>query len=51
MSEVFTTTLQSGDYLTISRSFDAGELLLAKLLLALLALVILDITFRLVYRR
>lgn len=51
MIEVFTTTLHSGAVLTISRSFDSGELLLAKLLLALLALVVLDLTFRLVHRR
>ncbi len=49
--EVFTTTLQSGGYLTVIRSFDSGELLVAKLLLALLALIVLDVFFRLAYRR
>jgi hypothetical protein len=48
---VITTTLQTSNTLTITPSFDSGELLLAKLLLALLAVFILDFTFRLVYRR
>jgi hypothetical protein len=51
MTDAFTTTLASGAYLTVERSFDSGELLIAKLLLALLALVVLDLVFMLVYHR
>lgn len=48
---VITTTLSSSSTLTISPSFDSGELLLAKLLLALLAVIVLDFIFMVVYRR
>lgn len=48
---VITSTLQTSNTLTITPTFDSGELLLAKLLLALLAVFVLDFIFRLVYRR
>ena len=51
MNDVITTTLTSSATLTISPTFDTGEQLIAKLLLALLAVVALDFLFRLVYHR
>lgn len=51
MNDVITTTLTSSATLTISPTFDTGEQLIAKLLLALLAVIVLDLTFRVVYRR
>jgi hypothetical protein len=51
MSEVFTTTLASGATLVITPTVDSGEVLLIQILLAGLALLLLEFTFRLVYRR
>lgn len=51
MSEVITSTLGSGFTLVIHRTVDTGEILLALLLLSLLAMMVLDFTFRTVYRR
>lgn len=51
MSDVITTTLTSGSTLVITRTADAGEILLALLLLSLLAMMVLDFAFRIVYRR
>lgn len=51
MSDIITTTLTSSATLTISPTFDSGEQLIAKLLLALLAVIVLDFIFMVVYRR
>lgn len=50
MGSVITTTLQSGATLVITPTFDTGELLIAKLLLAVLALVVFEFVFKVVYR-
>ncbi len=48
---VITTTLGTENVLTITPTFDSGELLIAKLLLCVLAVIVLDFIFILVYRR
>lgn len=48
---VYTQTLDSGQILTTQNTMTMGDVIIIRLLVALIAVVILDFTFRLVYRR
>lgn len=48
---IYTTTLDSGQMLTTQNMVTMGDVIIIRLLVALIAVVILDFTFRLVYRR
>lgn len=48
---IYTTTLDSGFVLTTQNTMTMGDVIIIRLLVALIAVVVLDFTFRLVYRR
>jgi hypothetical protein len=47
----YTYTLSSGQVLTVESVASTGDVIMAGLLLALIGVLVLDITFRVVYRR
>jgi hypothetical protein len=51
MSQIITSTLESGQVLTVSIQADYGEIIISTIFLALLVVVVLDFTFQLVYKR
>jgi hypothetical protein len=51
MSEVITSSLDSGQILTISLQADFGEIIISTIFLAVVAIVVLDFTFGFVYRQ
>lgn len=48
---IYTATLDSGQVLTTQAMVTMGDVIIIRLLVALIAVVVLDFTFRLVYRR
>lgn len=51
MGDVLTTTLGSGFTLVVQQQMDTGEIMLSALLLAVLAVAVLEFTFKVVYRQ